>query len=384
MPRAPASKSSKLKPVPAKAPASSKKPIAKKSKAKLELIPAAVNSMIEDAAKSNRKTAAAKKTSTRKSLPNITELDSNQTKAETSLENKLASQPPKALRSPIKVFQMHSEAWQRELLDPAFYPLDVSRVNAEALELTVCNQLANNKAIEGATLWGAISWRFTERTGMQGRDWVKQIEEHPGADVYFCNPKAENEVVFHNPWLEGETLQPRFIEVAQTFLLATGMPETEVNSIYPSSTVAGGGYMVGTSAFWKLYIPFVQKLMKTADQKMPPAIRDLLHSPVANENGKQTGATYLTLIVERLLPVFLRTEGKSLKAYKIALPERERDLNVHQKLLREMKDVAHRTQSAWLGACWVNYRNLYLGQTQGKVWCQKYLRLITPTEIKFA
>jgi hypothetical protein len=384
MARAPASKSPKLKPVVAKAPASSKIPMAKKTKAKLEMIPAAVNSMIEAAAKSNRKTSAAKKTRALKSAPKSTELESPQTKAETGLENKLASQPPKALRSPIKVFQMHSEDWQRELLDPAFYPLDVSRVNAESLELTVCNQLANNKAIEGATLWGAISWRFTERTGMQGRDWVKQIEEHPGADVYFCNPKAENEVVFHNPWLEGETLQPRFIEVAQTFLLATGMSETEVNSIYPSSTVAGGGYMVGTSAFWRLYIPFVQKLMKTADQKMPPPIRDLLHSPVADENGKQTGATYLTLIVERLLPVFLRTEGKGLKAYKIALPERERELNVHQKLLREMKDVAHRTQSAWLGACWVNYRNLYLGQTQGKVWCQKYLRLITPTEIKFA
>lgn len=384
MARTPTPKSPKSKSVALKKTAAAKKPAATKSNAKLELIPAAVNSMIEEAAKSNRKSTAAKKSSARKGVAKQSELESPQTKAESGLENKLASQPPKALRSPIKVFQMHSEAWQRELLDPAFYPLDVSRVNSEALEVTVCNQLANNKAIEGATLWGAISWRFTERTGMQGRDWVKQIEEHPGADVYFCNPKAESEVVFHNPWLEGETLQPRFIEVAQTFLLATGMPESEVNSIYPSSTVSGGGYMVGTSAFWKLYIPFVQKLMKTADQKMPPAIRDLLHSPVPDENGKQTGATYLTLIVERLLPVFLRTEGKNLKAYKIALPERDRELNVHQKLLREMKDVAHRTQSAWLGACWVNYRNLYLGQTQGKVWCQKYLRLITPTEIKFA
>jgi hypothetical protein len=52
-------------------------------------------------------------------------------------------------------------------------------------------------------------------------------------------------------------------------------------------------------------------------------------------------------------------------------------------LLREMKDVAHRTQSAWLAACWVNYRNLYLGQTQPKLWIQKHLRAITPTEIKF-
>jgi hypothetical protein len=51
--------------------------------------------------------------------------------------------------------------------------------------------------------------------------------------------------------------------------------------------------------------------------------------------------------------------------------------------LREMKDVAHRTQSAWLAACWVNYRNLYLSQTNTKAWCEKYLRVITPTEVRF-
>jgi hypothetical protein len=31
----------------------------------------------------------------------------------------------------------------------------------------------------------------------------------------------------------------------------------------------------------------------------------------------------------------------------------------------------------------VNYRNLYLSQTNTKAWCEKYLRLITPTEVRF-
>jgi hypothetical protein len=80
----------------------------------------------------------------------------------------------------------------------------------------------------------------------------------------------------------------------------------------------------------------------------------------------------------------MKSVGKDLKAYKIALPERERELNVHLKLLREMKDVACRTKSAWLAACWVNYRNLYLTQTNGPGWCKKYLRNITPDAIKFS
>lgn len=40
------------------------------------------------------------------------------------LESNLAKQPPRALNSPIRVFQIYFEGWQRELLDPAFYPLD--------------------------------------------------------------------------------------------------------------------------------------------------------------------------------------------------------------------------------------------------------------------
>jgi hypothetical protein len=88
-------------------------------------------------------------------------------------------------------------------------------------------------------------------------------------------------------------------------------------------------------------------------------------------------------IVERLLGLFLRTEGRDLKAFKYSLPGLERELNVHTKLLREMKDVAHKTKSPWLAACWVNYRNLYLSQTNGAEWCKRYLRNITPTEVKF-
>jgi len=42
------------------------------------------------------------------------------------------------------------------------------------------------------------------------------------------------------------------------------------------------------------------------------------------------------------------------------LPVREAAFNVHLKLLREMKDIAHSTKSAWLAACWVNYRALYM------------------------
>jgi hypothetical protein len=172
------------------------------------------------------------------------------------------------------------------------------------------------------------------------------------------------------------------MELARAFFEANGLPLEQLSAISPSPLAATGGMLVGTTAFWAAYIPWLRKLLVTADKRMPPALRDLMHAPIP-EMDPVGQLSYLPVIIDRLLPVFLRTEGQAFKATRIALPERDRELNVHQKLLREMKDVAHRTQSAWLAACWVNYRNLYLGQTQNKPWIQKYLRSITPTEIKF-
>ena len=299
------------------------------------------------------------------------------------LETNLAKQPPRALNSPIRIFQIYFEPWQRELLDPAFYPLDNSRGSSELMEFAVFEQLQKNAATQGAALWGALSWRFGEKTGMQGADWVKQIVEHPGNDVYFCNPHLNNEAIFHNMWLQGEVSHPNFVAIVKAFFAAAGLDDKEITAIHPSNSFSAANYFVATPKFWERFIPFIRKTLVAADKKMNPQVRDLLHSKVADDKGLHAGATYVPFIVERLFAYFMRTEGKDLKAYKISLPERERELNVHLKLLREMKDVAHRTQSAWLAACWVNYRNLYLSQTNTKAWCEKYLRLITPTEVRF-
>jgi len=304
-------------------------------------------------------------------------------KVEGQLENNLAKQPPRALNSPIRIFQIYFESWQRELLDPAFYPLDNGRSTSELMEFNVFEQLQRNAATQGVALWGALSWRFTEKTGMQGSELVKQIVEHPDYDVYFCNPHPYNEALYHNMWVQGEVSHPQFLELARLFYAAAGLDDKELKTIEASGSFTAANYFVASPKFWDLFIPFVKRVLVAADKALDPRVRDRLHSRVADDKGLHAGATYVPFIVERLFTTFMRSEGKGLRSYKVALPERERELNVHLKLLREMKDVAHRTQSAWLAACWVNYRNLYMSQTNGKEWCEKYLRAITPIEIKF-
>ena len=284
---------------------------------------------------------------------------------------------------PVRVFQLYFEPWQRELIDPAFRPLEVGPSTHEAAEFAVLARLRRHEATAGAALWGVLPWRFTELTGMLGSDWVREIEANPGADLYFCNPWPAQEAIYHNLWCQGEAVHPRFIELGRAFLEAAGLPVSDLSIIHPSGRFAGAHCLVGSPRFWDAYLPFVDRALAQAQRQMPPALRELMRQPLELEGSLHGGSTYLPLILERLLPLFLQTEGSVFRTHRIALPERERELNVHQRLLREMRDMACQTKSAWLAAYWVNYRNLYLSQTESKDWIQQHLRAITPAEVRF-
>jgi len=289
---------------------------------------------------------------------------------------------PGSVKSPLRIFQIYYESWQRDLLDPSFAAIDNSGLKSELEEFLVLERLAKSDYVKGAKLWGALSWRFTERTGMKSADWVAAIQADRGKDVYFCDPAPVNEALFHNLWLQGEIAHPRFLEVCVAFFKATKLPLETLSAIVPGDQYATANYFVGTPRFWELYLPWVAELFKVANKNMPPKERDLMHAKATD--GAHKGMSLMPFILERLFPIFMKTAGKDLSYKKIALPALDAQLNVHLKLLREAKNLAHSSKSAWLGALWVNYRNLYFIQTKGKEWCTKYLRTITPTDIKFS
>lgn len=300
-----------------------------------------------------------------------------------AIKENLTKKPAGSLQSDIRIFQIYYEAWHRELLDPVFASLDNANANSELLEFDVFRRLAGSDYVKDTKLWGALSWRFAEKTGMAGQDLLKVILSNPGYDVYFCNPVPENEALYHNLWLQGATAHPQFVSLVEAVFRAADLPLEELIGIESDELSSAANYFVATPKFWALYLPWVQNILTLANKKLPPQTRDLIHSSLADDRGLHGGATYVPFIVERLFPLFMKLHQKSLKAYKVALPERDRELNVHLKLLREMKEISHKTKSAWLAACWVNYRNLYLTQIRGKDWCQQNLANITPKEIRF-
>jgi hypothetical protein len=151
----------------------------------------------------------------------------------------------------------------------------------------------------------------------------------------------------------------------------------------PSAQFSSANYFVGTPEFWKKFIEFIDAALVKADQRLPANVKALLYSPAADSRQLHNKASYLPFIIERAFGLFMATHGAGLKSFRYGLASKAATLNVHQRLLSEMKDNAYQTKSAWMATCWVNYRNVYLAQTTSKDWLQKYLKRVTPTKISF-
>jgi hypothetical protein len=277
--------------------------------------------------------------------------------------------------SDVQIFQIFYRADQQQALEPVFVPYDNSGVKDERLEFGVFESLSKSSQTRRLSLWGAVSWRFGQKTGLTGLDLLNVIEAHPEVDVFFMNSSPINEALFDSGWMQGEISHPGLIKVAQAALAVAGHDPSLVYQPEHSSVYSTANYFVGRSAFWKAYIPFVKGILDAADQKLPEGMRRRLHSN-ADPKRIHHGATFIPFLVERLFPLFMQTDGRHLRSHKVLLPAREAELNVHLKLLRSMKDEAIVMQSPWLIHAWRNYRNLLLQQMAAPKWCNQHLPMM--------
>ena len=337
-------------------------------------------------AKTASQPAAAKpvrpKTAAKKKAPSAP----RQTASTAGTDQDLPLTLPQALpESPqtVPIFQIYFDPSQIKQLDPGFIPWDNAGHHSLLREFDVFERLAADQGVQIAPLWGAVSWRFQEKTGLSAAALHQALQASPGCDLYYGNPSAESEAVYANLWQQGVTVHPAFREVCEAVFEAAGLDLQQLDKITPSQGFSSCNYFVGSQRFWSLYLPYVRGVVDRARAALPKPVLRLLDSDTSDPRKLHAGASYWPFIIERLLPLFLRGPGAGLKTSKIASPAAEARINPHLKRLREMKDVAHKTRSQWLYSCWLHYRNLYLLQTAGRDWCTRYLPLLSPTKIEF-
>ena len=173
------------------------------------------------------------------------------------------------------------------------------------------------------------------------------------------------------------------MEAAKAFFEANAWDQKMLFELQPSSVFSGSQYLIGNDRFWSNYVPFVRNALDQSRRKFPRKVLRWMSQSLTDPRDPMQTVTYWPLIIERLLPVFLKGSGKELRVTRITAPAGEKRLNIHLRRLREMKDVAHQTKSTWLGSCWMHYRNSYFLNVIDRTWCKTHLPLLTQDSMDF-
>jgi hypothetical protein len=272
----------------------------------------------------------------------------------------------------VKIWQIFFQDVQKGRLDLSFVPFDNKGVASKTLEFDVFQRLWRSQETTELDRWGAVSWRFAEKTGLEGDEFIRLVSAEPSIDVFYVNPYPRDEALYESSWVQGEVSHPGLIELAKAVLSVAGESADLVYQPCLSHDYSVCNYFVGTKRFWSLYIPFIEDVLSSCERNLAPARLRELYSQEADWQGKHNGACYLPFIVERLFPLFMRREGRGLRGRQLRLPKKEAQLSAALIELREMKDMAIRIHSSKIYGQWAQWRRAYIQSNYPKEWWARF------------
>lgn len=267
-----------------------------------------------------------------------------------------------------KIFQLYYKPEQEELLDPAFIPYDnTENLRPDLREWHIWNKEYVNCLRDDLKLWGFVSWKFKEKTGLDGQQFVDFINDNPGYDVYFINPALINEAVFINSWEQGDIHHPNISDIGNTFFKKLGYENLNVKEVVLDRNITMfANYIVGNRKFWDEFMDFSNKLFIEAD-KDPEFHQQVFGEGMSNYSGDPSLPNF-TFLIERLIPTFI--EVKQLKSIPFGytpetLPLKYVPYADDLASLSNLKVLINRYESDDLYAIWNHYRHKFLRENPG-------------------
>lgn len=268
----------------------------------------------------------------------------------------------------MKIYQLYFKPEQVSELDPAFVPYDnTENLRPDLREWFIWDKEYENCKNENLDYWGFVSWKFKEKTGIDGEQFTKFIEETPGYDLYFINPCIINEALFVNSWEQGDIYHPGISEIGNTFFKKVGYKDLDVTSmVLDRSRTMYANYIVGNANFWDKFMEFSRKLFIEAEQDAE--FKHKVFGEGLSNYAFDQSLPMFTFLIERLIPTFIELEEIKSIGFNYTPETLPPKYNVYASdlaALSNLKLMINVYSSDELFRIWNHLRRSFLDRNQG-------------------
>ncbi len=155
--------------------------------------------------------------------------------------------------SNINIFQIYFNENQLFRLDEQFIPYKNGK-NSKFYEFSLLLEIYEKKIYETADYSGVVSYKFNNKTGIKGEEFINFVRKNPGYDVYFINPHPFLPYFYYNCWEQGEYWHPGLKNISSKLFKKMNFLESTNNLPRQTNDVlCYANFWIGNNNFWKKY-----------------------------------------------------------------------------------------------------------------------------------
>ena len=211
----------------------------------------------------------------------------------------------------IKLYQIFYKNEQIPYLDNAFIPYNnIENPRPQECEFYIFLKEYMNGNIKDGDIAGYFSWKFKQKSQVNGEDFKSFIESNPGNDLYFVNPYSFNMYIFYNTWIQGLSCHHEIIDLAKDIFSKVGYdPDLIIKQRHHINNSTFCNYWAGSKNFWDRYIKWCNPIYDYIKSNKDPMFQ---HKMFVTDLGNNLG--YFPYIIERLVNTFINLpENSDLK-----------------------------------------------------------------------
>jgi hypothetical protein len=224
------------------------------------------------------------------------------------------------LEKKINIYQIVYSEETHKLVLPPFKILDNrENLRPDWQEYWPIRNFLLKEKLDQDTYYGFFSPRFTEKTGLSGRQIVDFIKNSTNnEDVYIFSPQPDMGAFFLNVFEQNEVFDAGFLNASQQFFDYIGFKIDLKKIVMDSRNIVFSNYFVAKPNFWKIWIDINESLFKICEEIYP---KNLSKAMLHNTNYRDGLARKIFLserIASTILTAYPDFKIKSYDTFKCA------------------------------------------------------------------